>query len=73
MEAPCPPVDGGVVDDGGQDGVFVREGGGEGPGFVSFGNVEDQTLMEAVVVVELVPEVLSLTNIRETNERDEDC
>lgn len=44
------------------------EGGGEGPGFVSFGNLEDQTLMEAVVVVvELVPEVLSLTNIRETN------
>lgn len=51
----------------------MREGGGEGPGFVSFGNVEDQTLLEAVVVVELVPEVLSVRNIRETNERDEDC
>lgn len=43
------------------------EGGGEGPGFVSFRNLEDQTLMEAVVVVDLVPEVLGLTNIRVTN------
>lgn len=45
----------------------MREGGGEGPGLVSFRNLEDQTLMEAFVVVDLVPEVLSLTNIRKTN------
>lgn len=36
----------------------MREGGGEGPRFMSFGNLEDQTLVEAVVV-ELVPEGLS--------------
>lgn len=60
VEAPGPPVDGGVVDDGGQDGVFVCKGGGEGPWFVSVGDLEDQTLMEAVVVVvvDLVPVVL---------------
>lgn len=50
MEAPGPPVNGGVVDDGGRDGVFVCEGGGEGPWFVSMGDLEDQTLMEAFVV-----------------------
>lgn len=60
VEAPRSPVDGGVVDDGGQDGVFVCKGGGEGPWFVSMGDLEDQTLMEAVVVVvvDLVPVVL---------------
>lgn len=59
VEAPGPPVDVGVVDDGGQDGVFVCEGGGEGPRFVSVGDLEDQTLVEAVVVVvDLVPVVL---------------
>lgn len=54
VKAPGPPVDRGVVDDGGRDGVFVREGGGEGPGFVSMRDLEDQILLEAVVV----PEVL---------------
>lgn len=56
VEAPGPPVDGGVVDDGGQDGVLVCEGGWEGPRFVAVGDLEDQTLMDAVVVVvDLVP------------------
>lgn len=60
VEAPGPPVDGGAVDDGGQDGVFVCEGGGEGPWFVSVGDVEDQALVAAVVVVvDLVPVVLN--------------
>lgn len=55
VEAPSPPVDGGAVDDGGQDGVFVCEGGGEGPWFVSVRDLENQTLE---VVVDLVPVVL---------------
>lgn len=59
METPGPPVDGGAINDGGQDGVFVCEGGGEGPWFVSMRDLEDQTLMTAVVVVvDLVPVVL---------------
>lgn len=59
VEAAGPPVDGGVVHEWGQDGVFVSEGGGEGPRFVSVGDLEDQTLVDAVVVVvDLVPEVL---------------
>lgn len=59
VEAPSPPVDGRVVDDRGQDGVFVSEGGGKRPRFVSVGDLEDQALMAAVVVViDLVPVVL---------------
>lgn len=58
VEAPGPPVDGGVIDDGGQDGLFVCQGFGEGPGFVSTGDLEDQTLVAAAVVVDLVPVVL---------------
>lgn len=59
VEAPGPPVDRGVVDDGRQGGVFVCQGGGEGSWFVSLGDLEDQALMEAVVVVvDLVPIVL---------------
>lgn len=57
VETPGPPVDRGVVDDGRRDGVFVRKGGGEGPRFVSFGNLKDQALM-ATVVVDLVPVIL---------------
>lgn len=34
------------------------ERGGEGPWFVSVGDLEDQTLVAAVVVVDLVPVVL---------------
>lgn len=56
VEAPSPPVDRGAVDDGGQDGVFVCEGGGEGPWFVSIRYLENQ-ILEAVVV-DLVPVVL---------------
>lgn len=55
MVAPCPPVDGGAVDDGGQD-VFVGEGGGEGPRFVSMGDLEDQVVVTAAV--DLIPQVL---------------
>jgi len=66
VETPGPPVDGGVVDGRGEDGVFVRERGGEGPRFVPVGDLEDQTLGApaaaaadaVVVVVDLVPEVL---------------
>lgn len=59
MEASGPPVDGGVVDDGGQERVFVGQGGGEGPRFVAVGDLKDQTLVHAVVVVvDLVPEIL---------------
>lgn len=59
VETASPPVDGGVVDDGGQDGVFVCKGGGKGSWFVSMGDVEDQALVAAVVVVvDLVPVVL---------------
>lgn len=45
METPGPPVN--RVDDGGQGGLFVGEGGGEGPGFVSVGKMEDQTVAAA--------------------------
>lgn len=40
--------------------MFVCERGGEGPWFVSVGDLEDQTLAAAavVVVVDLVPVVL---------------
>lgn len=38
--------------------MFVCERGGEGPWFVSVGDLEDQTLVAAVVVVDLVPVVL---------------
>ena len=41
--------------------MFVCERGGEGPRFVSVGDLEDQTLAAAavvVVVVDLVPVVL---------------
>jgi len=59
VEAPGPPVYGGAVNDWGQDGVFVCEGDGEGTRFVSVRNLEDQTLVAAVVVVvDLVPVVL---------------
>ncbi len=63
MEAAGPPVDRGIVNEWGQDGVFVCEGGGEGPWFVSMGDLEDQTLMDAVVVVvDLVLVVLHRMN-----------
>lgn len=60
MEAAGPPVDGVAVDDRGQY-VFVAEGSGEGPRFVSVGNLEDQTLMAAaaVVLIDLVLEDLT--------------
>lgn len=39
--------------------MFVCKGGGKGPWFVSMGDVEDQALVAAVVVVvDLVPVVL---------------
>lgn len=39
--------------------MFVCEESGEGPWFVSVGDLEDQTLVDAVVVVvDLVPVVL---------------
>lgn len=50
VETPGPPVDGGAVDDGGRDGKFVRKGGGEGPRFVSFRNLEDQAAAGLVSV-----------------------
>lgn len=58
VKASGSPVDRGVVNNGGHDGVFVCEGGGEGSWFVSVGDLEDQTLMETGVVVDLVPVVL---------------
>lgn len=60
MEAAGPPVNGGVVDDDGRVGVFVGERGGESARFVPVGNLEDQTVVEAVVVVvvDVVPVVL---------------
>ena len=56
VKAARPPVDGGV-DGGGQDGAFVREGGGEGPRFVAVRDLEDQALGEAAV--DPVPQVLT--------------
>lgn len=50
METAGPPVDRVAVDDWGED-VFVGEGGGESPWFVSMGDLEDQSLMAAVVIV----------------------
>lgn len=60
LEATGPPVSGGVVDDDGRVGVFVGERGGESARFVPVGNLEDQTVVEAVVVVvvDVVPVVL---------------
>lgn len=52
VETPGPPVDGVV-----NNGMFVCEGGGKGPWFVSMGDLEDQTLM-AAAAVNLVPVIL---------------
>lgn len=41
METPSPPVNRVAVGDGGQGGVFVSEGRGEGPWLVSLGEVKD--------------------------------
>lgn len=59
VKAPGPPVDRVAVDDCGQDSVFMSQRDGEGPWFVSLRDLEDQTLVAAVVfVVDLVPVVL---------------
>lgn len=60
VEAAGPPVNGSVIDDDGWVGVFVGKRSGESAWFVPVGNLEDQTVVEAVVVVvvDVVPVVL---------------
>lgn len=65
VKAARPPVDG-SVDDGGQHGGFLREGGGEGARFVAMRDLEEQALVGAAV--DLVPQVLRLENAAETED-----
>lgn len=50
--------------------MFVREGGGKGPWFVSVGDREDHVLV-AVVIVDLVLVVLEITRTLESANKEE--